>query len=164
MSEADLSGYTSEWTSAVSVNLSHGMVFHSAPIPGSGTMLGAAVAQISLVNAIFSDPGDTVSQMSAGDLHRLVEKLKFAYARRADFGDDQESRNNEYQIFAEIIDKVNKTYNSHRPLPDAEGYGLTHDFAQDYGGAHVCIIAPSGDAFSITSSLNNEYVHIFLGD
>ncbi|KAH8039845.1 hypothetical protein HPB51_009101 [Rhipicephalus microplus] len=140
MSEADLSGYTSEWTNAVSVNLSHGMVFHSAPIPGGGTMLGAAVAQISLV---------------------LVEKLKFAYARRADFGDDQESRNNEYQIFTEIIDKVNKTYNSHRPLPDAESYGLTHDFAQDYGGAHVCIIAPSGDAFSITSSLNNEFGSLF---
>ncbi|KAL3258971.1 hypothetical protein MRX96_016636 [Rhipicephalus microplus] len=140
MSEADLSGYTSEWTSAVSVNLSHGMVFHSAPIPGSGTMLGAAVAQISLV---------------------LVEKLKFAYARRPDFGDDQESRDNEYQIFTEIIDKFNKTYNSHRPLPDAEGYGLTHDFAQDYGGAHVCIIAPSGDAFSITSSLNNEFGSLF---
>ncbi|XP_037512366.2 glutathione hydrolase 1 proenzyme [Rhipicephalus sanguineus] len=161
MSDADLSGYTSEWTKSVSVNLSNGLVFQSAPIPGSGTLLGAAVAQISLDNAIFNDPGDTVSQMTAGDLHRLVERLKFAYARRADFGDEEESRNNEYQIFTEIIDKINKTYDSHRPLADAEGYGLKHVFAQDYGGAHVCIIAPSGDAFSITSSLNNEFGSMF---
>ncbi|KAL1428314.1 hypothetical protein MTO96_002702 [Rhipicephalus appendiculatus] len=161
ISEADLSDYTSEWTNAVSVNISNGLVFHSAPIPGSGTMLGAAVAQIFLDNAIFSDPDDTASQMSAGDLHRLVERLKFAYARRADFGDEEESRNNEYQIFTEIIDKINKTYDSHRPLADAEDYGLKHVFAQDYGGAHVCIIAPSGDAFSITSSLNNEFGSMF---
>nr|XP_054934414.1 scoloptoxin SSD14-like [Dermacentor andersoni] len=92
---------------------------------------------------------------------RLVETLKFAYARRADFGDEEKSRNNENVIFKEIIDKINKTLDSHRPLEDAEAYGLKHVFAQDYGGAHLCIIAPNGDAFSITSSLNSEFGSMF---
>lgn len=162
MSADDLSGYSSKWMDAISVNLTNGLVFHSAPIPGSGTLLGAAVAQISLDYAIFFDPeASSLVQMSGGDLHRLVETLKFAYARRADFGDEEESRNNEKVIFKEIIDKINKTLNSHHPLEDAEGYGLKHVFAQDYGGAHLCIIAPNGDAFSITSSLNNEFGSMF---
>ncbi|XP_065309025.1 scoloptoxin SSD14-like isoform X2 [Dermacentor albipictus] len=162
MSADDLSGYSSKWMDTVRVNLTNGRVFHSAPIPGSGTLLAAAVAQISLDYAIFFDPeSSSVLQMSGGDLHRLVETLKFAYARRADFGDEEESRNNENVILKEIIDKINKTLDSHRPLEDAEGYGLKHVFAQDYGGAHLCIIAPNGDAFSITSSLNSEFGSMF---
>ncbi|XP_077508275.1 scoloptoxin SSD14-like [Amblyomma americanum] len=157
ISKADMQAYEAEWLDAISLNLTNGLVFHSAPAPGSGTLLAAAVSQVSLEYTHSEEEGDvSLSLITSKELHKLVETLKFAYARRGELGDDAESRDKEKTLLQEIIHKIENSIKSDGPLSKPEDYGLKHPFAEDYGGAHLCILAPNGDAFAITSSLNDE--------
>lgn len=162
ISAADMRDYEADWMDPISVNLKNDLVFHSAPSPGSGTLLGAAVAQVSLeYSRSEEDDPVTLSLTTSKELHKLVESLKFAFARRGELGDEVKSRDKEKTLLQEIIDKTKNAFKSNGPLPTVEDYGLKHPFVEDYGGAHLCILAPNGDAFAITSSLNNEFGSMF---
>ncbi|XP_077547671.1 glutathione hydrolase 1 proenzyme-like [Haemaphysalis longicornis] len=162
ISEADLSDYKAEWKDPITVDLPYGLLFHSAASPGSGALLAAAVAQTApnyALNLQHNPHADVA--LNGQELHRLVETLKFVYARRSELGDEQDAQNMEGGLVKEIVDKFNKTFNPNRALRSARDYGLKHPFAEDYGGAHLCVITPDGHALSITSSLNSEFGSLF---
>ncbi|KAH7973795.1 hypothetical protein HPB49_005306 [Dermacentor silvarum] len=55
-----------------------------------------------------------------------------------------------------IIAKADKFMNGMSPLAQSSDYGLRHAPELDFGGAHLSILAPNGDALSITSGLNGS--------
>lgn len=50
----------------------------------------------------------------------------------------------------EIRQKINDTHTSSDPMY----YGGQYDVTEDRGTAHISILAPNGDAISVTSSIN----------
>ncbi|GFS58532.1 glutathione hydrolase 1 proenzyme [Trichonephila inaurata madagascariensis] len=90
-------------------------------------------------------------------LHRIIETFKFAYARRMELEDsDSEDMKkvDEYGSFQKRIDDE-RTYS-----PDH--YGVNVTVHEDHGTAHVSIIAPNGDAVSVTSTVNAYFGSMVL--
>ena len=50
--------------------------------------------------------------------------------------------------------KIRRNINDSRTYMDPAHYGAVHYSVDDHGTAHVSIIAPNGDAASITSTVN----------
>ncbi|XP_077547668.1 glutathione hydrolase 1 proenzyme-like [Haemaphysalis longicornis] len=143
ISKADLSDYKAEWKDPITVDLPYGLLFHSAASPGSGALLAAAVAQTApnyALNVQHNPHADVA--LNGQELHRYFWKM-------------------EEGLVKEIVEKFNKTFNPNRAIRSARDYGLKHPFAEDYGGAHVCVITPDGHALSITSSLNSDFGSLF---
>lgn len=89
--------------------------------------------------------------------HRLVEALKYAYAVRSKLADpdfvnvDNFMREILTEKFArEIFEQINDM----NTLESADDYGAESITPNDHGTSHISIIAPNGDAISVTSSIN----------
>lgn len=89
--------------------------------------------------------------------HRIVESFKYAFAARTrladpDFVDvDKFMREMLTEKFArEIWEKIHDGATQ----ADVDEYGAESVSPSDHGTSHISIIAPNGDAISVTSSIN----------
>lgn len=57
-------------------------------------------------------------------------------------------------LSSQFADEIRKKINDNRTSNDASFYGSEFDVGNDHGTSHVSIIAPNGDAISVTSSVN----------
>ena len=89
--------------------------------------------------------------------HRMMETLKFAYAKRTELGDP------DYVDVADLLDKlVDQSYAEEiRQLIDdtqtfnsTQHYGANYGVQGDGGTAHSSIVAPYGDVISMTGTIN----------
>lgn len=102
---------------------------------------------------------------SARFYHKLTEIIKHAYSRRALVADElfepvltaeflknfthfDEQGTNEY--LEDVLQKVRESERTH----DQEFYGGKEYFIPDHGTAHMSIIDGSGNAISVTSTVN----------
>ncbi|KAL3252127.1 hypothetical protein MRX96_054938 [Rhipicephalus microplus] len=130
---SDLSDYKPLWLDPVSAKMGGSQRIYSAPIPGAGVVLAVAVHQIKV---------------------NFVEDLKFALARRPELGDDEDVKSKQADMVTEAIGFADQSRDKTKPLASAQSYGIKHSPEEDFGGAQLTIVAPSGDAVSITSGLN----------
>ncbi|KAK8767245.1 hypothetical protein V5799_005994 [Amblyomma americanum] len=65
-------------------------------------------------------------------------------------------------MVAEIIGYAVQKYDKKKPLSSAAEYGIKYAPEEDFGGAHVTMVGPSGDALSITSGLNGMFGSGFM--
>lgn len=57
-------------------------------------------------------------------------------------------------LSSQFADEIRKKIVDDRTSKDASFYGAEFDVGNDHGTSHVSIIAPNGDAISVTSSVN----------
>lgn len=145
----DLTNYTVRWEDPISTKVKGNKTLHTLPLPGSGAM----VAFIMNVLNNYIPAEESVLSMQ-----RIAESFKFAYAKRTELGDSKfvESalevvKNLTSTKFAmEIREKINdfQTYQ------DYKHYGANFSSSEDHGTAHINILAPNGDAVSVTGTIN----------
>ncbi|XP_050025457.2 glutathione hydrolase 1 proenzyme-like [Dermacentor andersoni] len=82
--------------------------------------------------------------------------MKFALARRPELGDTKEVKDRQVVMGTEAMKFARERYRS-KPLTSARHYGIKHAPEEDFGGAHLTIVAPTGDAVSVTSGLNGMF-------
>lgn len=95
--------------------------------------------------------------MSPGRLHHTVERLKFALARRPELGDDANFTLDQQALVTELLGLITQKMDNRRALPRRADYGIKYAPEEDFGGAHLTIVAPNGDALSVTSGLNGIF-------
>lgn len=95
----------------------------------------------------------------------MTEAMKFAYAKRTFLGDDnseelleiiEELKNKNFANF--IKSRINDTHTYDR---NVTYYGAKFSPSEDHGTAHMSILAPNGDAISVTSSINFKLGALF---
>ncbi|XP_049513382.1 glutathione hydrolase 1 proenzyme [Dermacentor silvarum] len=123
MNSSDLRDYKATWRDAIGIKMASGKYLYSAPFPGCGAILAAAVHK---------------------NLWLFFTSLCAMLQRQ------------ENLMYA-IIAKADKFMNGMSPLAQSSDYGLRHAPELDFGGAHLSILAPNGDALSITSGLNGSH-------
>lgn len=145
----DLMDYNVLWREPITVKLENNKQLYTVPLPGSGPIVAF------IMNVL---KGFLPKEMSTLAMQRIAETFKYAYAKRSDLGDDrfEESvreviHNLTDENFArEIREKITdtETFNDHKH------YGANFSLQEDHGTAHVNILAPNGDAISVTGTIN----------
>ncbi|XP_077553409.1 uncharacterized protein LOC144168265 [Haemaphysalis longicornis] len=91
---------------------------------------------------------------------RLVESLKFSFARKSDLGDSAATKARQNDLAKEIMISFKSTFDNQDPLPNLAAYkasGPIDTGEYNRGGAFLALRDRTGDALAIASSLNNEF-------
>ncbi|XP_066137416.1 glutathione hydrolase 1 proenzyme-like isoform X2 [Euwallacea fornicatus] len=146
----DLLQYEPVWQEPIQAPLSGNHTLLTTPLPGSGVVL-------TFILNILDGFLDLSDLFNIRDFQRIVETFKFAYGHRTLLGDDrfvdvaEEIRNLTSKAFAkEIRTKISDT----TTRQDVTYYGAEAEIVEDHGTAQISILAPNGDAISVTSTIN----------
>ena len=95
--------------------------------------------------------------------HLFVESMKYGFAKRGDLGDLYKNPSSEATLKAlnrlqsqDFIEKLAPTLSKTKTFKDATHYSQDPVFAfkEDHGTTHISVLAPNGDAVSVTSTIN----------
>lgn len=155
----DFGHYHARWSPAIRHGMNGDRTFHAPAIPGTGALLGLLVNDIALSQTVLVPKGGTpeLPYMSGAELHRLVEALKFSFAKKADLGDTAESKENQTILISEIATDFRGTFNNQAPLANLPAYKARGLIDGDEGGVFLALHDRTGDALAIVSSLNSEF-------
>ncbi|CAG8518976.1 9677_t:CDS:10 [Dentiscutata erythropus] len=125
----------------------------TAPEPASGTIL------IFLLNILEKYESKT-NQINGLDLHRIIEALKFGYARHTELGDATFFENKtEHELrITEILSKeyadLVRLNISDNETFDLDYYDPVYEPIDDHGTSHLSVVDVDDMAVSVTSSIN----------
>lgn len=148
LTEADFTEYKVKWLQPAKTTLKYGEHLYTMPLSGSGPIL------VLVMNILrdFDLKRDPLSY------HRIIEAFKLSYGRRSEMADPDfvESvaalvKNMTSQDYANF---VRKKIDDKRAHPDVNYYGAHFVAPDDHGTAHISVLAPNGDAISVTSTIN----------
>ncbi|CAO1382913.1 unnamed protein product [Diamesa serratosioi] len=148
LTEEDFAEYQVKWLEPAQTTLKHGEKLYTMPLSGCGPLL------VFIMNILkdYELKHDSLSY------HRIIEAYKFAYARRSELGDPSfvegvtELVKNLTSIdYAMEIRKRIDDKTTHNELGF---YGAHYMNQEDHGTAHISILAPNGDAISVTGTIN----------
>lgn len=151
----DLRNYKPEWRDAMNVSLQHGdlRMFSIMP-PGSGLILGFI---LNILDEYGLTPESMDDEHKVLTHHRITEAMKWAYAKRTELGDmnfvdvTELSKNLTSDDFAKgIQSQITDT----KTFQDPGHYGAVTATRENHGTAHFSVLAPNGDAVSVTSTIN----------
>ena len=148
LNENDFAEYQVKWLKPVETTLKHGEKLYTMPLSGSGAIL------VFVMNLLkdYELKHDVLSY------HRIMEAYKLAYARRSDLADPdfvESAKVLELNLTSlEFADKIRKKIDDKRTHNDLEYYGGHFAATEDHGTAHISILAPNGDAISVTGTIN----------
>lgn len=155
LTEKDLKDYRVEWRDSVNTEIINDAVLHTMPLPSSGSML------LLILNMLR----DFSMQPNALGFHRITEAFKIAFADRSWIGSE------ETDTVKEIVRKMGmKDYadlkknliNDEKTTSDTNYYGAYNGTViEDHGTAHLSILAPNGDAISVTNTINDVFGAFF---
>ncbi|XP_066903102.1 glutathione hydrolase 1 proenzyme isoform X3 [Halyomorpha halys] len=144
----DMNNYRAVWKHPVMINLEGDYIAYSAPPPASGVIL-LLILKV-LENVVGHDP--------KANIIAVVEAFKYAYALRSELGDPNYEDLNEVlnkissaSYICEIKEKILKTRKTGNCPED---YGAKFTTPNDHGTVNIVVLAPNGDAVSVTSTIN----------
>lgn len=148
LTEDDFADYKVKWMKPLETTLKHGERLYSMPLSGSGALL------IFIMNLLK----DYDLKHDALSYHRIIEAYKLAFARRSELADPDFVESaaalvknlTSLEYATEIRKKIDDT-RTHNEF----GYYGEHSLApEDHGTAHISVLAPNGDAISVTGTIN----------
>ncbi|XP_058828929.1 scoloptoxin SSD14-like [Topomyia yanbarensis] len=152
ITEEDFYSYEPRWLAPVSTEL-RGNTVYSAALPGGGTILVHMLNVLSGYDHLDLDDPKT--------WHRLVESFKHAYGIRTRLGDPSFVAGIEELIrnltSKDYADYIRSKIDDDCTFTDYEFYGADFTTPEDHGTAHVSVLAPNGDAVSVTSTINDYF-------
>ncbi|KAJ8923080.1 hypothetical protein NQ315_001632 [Exocentrus adspersus] len=146
----DLLNYKPEWLEPITTTFYRNDTLYTIPLPGSGVIL---TFMLNILDS-FVDLNDFYSVTTH---QRIVEAFKFGYGRRTELGDP-----NHVDVQALVANLTSKAYAEdirsliydNQTFQDPLYYGADTATVEDHGTAHISVLAPNGDAVSITSTIN----------
>ncbi|KAF7272751.1 hypothetical protein GWI33_014504 [Rhynchophorus ferrugineus] len=142
----DMLNYEPKWEKPVSINISDDYTFYSVPLPGSGVVLAY------ILNILDGFLNREVLNTQA--FQRIVESFKFGYGSRTKLGDIDASQLVSNLLSKSYAEEVRANISDVSTSQDPSFYGADSISVDDHGTAHISILAPNGDAVSVTSTIN----------
>ncbi|KAJ9582225.1 hypothetical protein L9F63_003435, partial [Diploptera punctata] len=151
ITKEDLAEYSPEWTAPVVTQLKDNITLYTAPLPGSGILL---TFMLNILDG-FIPTKNTIT-----NFQRIIETFKYGYGQRTHFGDPKFV---DSKTISELIQQLtSKSYaesvrqkiSDNRTSQDPAYYGAEVVMPEDHGTAHITVLAPNGDAVSVTSTIN----------
>lgn len=153
----DMINYKVKWEEPTRIQLERGnLTVYSSPPPASGAILIGILSTLSNLNLTQEDASSVKSY------HKFVETLKFAFAQRT-FMADWNSPKHSTEIKELVRYLSSKVYGRETSIKILDDWTNTDPFyygidqttvTEDHGTSHLSILAPNGDAVSVTSTIN----------
>lgn len=156
ITEKDLENYAPVWRSPTKITLKNNFTVYSAPPPGSGPLLSYMLNILDGYNLTNNTNWQTLDQVSL-TFHRVIETFKFAYAQRTNLEDSKShtvEKTIENLLSKRYADETRAKIYDTKTFHDPEYYGVKQYMKEDDGTGHLSIVAPNGDAVSVTSTIN----------
>lgn len=155
VNERDLKEYEAQWMEPITATFKNGDQLFSAPPPGSGALLGFILKILDGYDFNrYSLDGINNTVLT---YHRIIEAFKYAYAKRTEMGDLNFVNITDLLsnlTSTEYSESIRLQIDDNSTSSDPKHYGAVYYSNEDHGTAHFSIIAPNGDAVSVTSSIN----------
>lgn len=158
----DLKSYKALWKSSVTAEMGEDLELHSTPLPSSGIILAYIMNLMRQYNVKPEDDNPLL-------YHRLNEAFKWAYAYRSKLGDPADPEHTE--DINKLVNQMmhyNTTLRAFRKIDDnatsndPSFYGGDFEMGSDAGTSHTCVLAPNGDAVSVTSTVNLPFGSVVM--
>ncbi|XP_013106047.2 glutathione hydrolase 1 proenzyme isoform X1 [Stomoxys calcitrans] len=153
----DLETYRADLVSSVTMQLGDDILYAVPPI-SSGTIVSNILSILEGYNFTSMDVKD--NKHEALTIHRIVEAMKFGFAKRWELGDarfndvrELVSRLTNPETGIELRNKINDS----SILASVSEYGAQYTGEDDVGTSALVVMAPNGDAVSVTSSVNDYF-------
>lgn len=145
----DLMQYEVRWEKPISINLRRNRTLHTVTAPGSG---GLVAFIVNVLDDFLPIEQPVIS------MQRITETFKFAYSKRTELGDGQ-FVSSVSKVLQNLTDpnyatEIRQKIDDFRTYEDHQHYGADFYSKDDFGTAHINVIAPNGDAISVTSTVN----------
>ncbi|XP_037936273.1 scoloptoxin SSD14 isoform X2 [Teleopsis dalmanni] len=153
----DLETYVADLVSSITMQLGNDTLYSVPPI-SSGSVVANVLSILENFNFTKADLADVKDE--ALTIHRIVEALKFGFAKRWELGDLR------FNDVRELVSKLttpeyntalSAQINDSSVLNSIYEYGAQYLGVDDVGTSQAVILAPNGDAVSITSSVNDYF-------
>ncbi|XP_076344411.1 scoloptoxin SSD14-like [Tachypleus tridentatus] len=164
ITKTDFLKYTPHWKELVRVHLRNNLTLYSVPPPGSGALLGFVLNildEYKFDETSFPDP-----PRDAKNYHRLVETYKHAFSKLSrlevlEDGDDSFKYKRIKHLIKKLLSKefaqeIQRNINDQRTYKPVH-YGVETFHTSDTDTSHLSIVAPNGDAVSVSSSINSHF-------
>ena len=133
--------------------------------PSGGPIMGLAMNILRGMDINEYSLKDTTSKGLT--FHKMIEAIKFAYGKRFELGDAdfvpgvrekiEEMMSDKYAEYLRGKIDLTKTH-------DIPYYANATEAAHDEGTAHVSVLSPSGDAVSVTSTINTYFGSLMVSE
>ncbi|KAF8778245.1 scoloptoxin SSD14-like isoform X2 [Argiope bruennichi] len=164
INEYDMISYAPIHRIPITKTLRNNMTLHSVSTPGSGALLAFMLGVLSGYEDLNAEVVKS-REATVKTLHRMIETFKYAYAQRMYFEDSTSEHMRELEsklVSEEYADKIRSQIDDTRTFNDMAHYGVNVTVQEDHGTAHLSIIAPNGDAVSVTSTVNAYFGSMVL--
>ncbi|XP_067008802.2 scoloptoxin SSD14 [Anabrus simplex] len=148
ITQEDLANYTVMWENATKVVLKGNVTMYSMPPPGSGILL---TFMLNILSPLLATSNPITNY------HHITEAFKFAYGKRTELGDPQFvdiSSLVQNLTSPSYADLIRSSITDDKTFQDPSHYGSVLYQPNDHGTAHISVLAPNGDAVSVTSTVN----------
>ncbi|XP_044760046.1 scoloptoxin SSD14-like isoform X2 [Coccinella septempunctata] len=153
ITKKDLVEYSPVWVDPIKVTLPFNQTLYTVPLPGSGALLVYILNMLQL-QMDLSDPESLLN------LQRTVESFKFAYGSRTLLGDTRTPEMDEFVKDLASLDVAKRTVTKikdNETSQDPTYYGAQISNPDNHGTAHISVLAPNGDAVSVTTTINQYF-------
>lgn len=159
----DLNNYKAVIKDPIKIKLRDNSTLYSLPPPSSGVVLQFIVNILDEYK--FDNLSISTTEKASLTWHRIIEAFKFAYAKRTELGDPD----GENQTFKSKLNELVKNMTSEDFARDIRSkisddkthgtdyYGPTFYDYTSTGTSHMSLLAPNGDAVSVTSTINLHF-------
>ncbi|XP_043065801.1 scoloptoxin SSD14-like [Drosophila bipectinata] len=148
VTEEDLQNYEARWEKPLHSRFNGGYELFTSPLPTSGAVL---TFMLNVMEPLFTTNTDRYWQ-------RLIETFKHAYGYRTNLGDIHYEPDVQ-EVYENLLDPkfaagVRKLIQEDSTSENMSHYGAKYAGVEDHGTAHISVLAPNGDAVSVTSTIN----------
>ncbi|KAI8033456.1 scoloptoxin SSD14 isoform X1 [Drosophila gunungcola] len=150
ITEEDLQKYDVRWELPLVARFNGGYKLFTSPLPTSGAVLTFI---LNVMEPLYTSNTDKYWQ-------RLIETFKHAYGHRTNLGDIHFEADVQ-EVYENLIDpafaaEIRELILDDRTFQDYAYYGANFANEEDHGTAHISVLAPNGDAISVTSTINSH--------
>ncbi|KAH8420285.1 hypothetical protein KR009_008774 [Drosophila setifemur] len=150
VTEDDLQNYEVRWELPLHSRFNGGFELFTSPLPTSGAVL---TFMLNVMEPLYTSNTDKYWQ-------RLIETFKHAYGHRTNLGDIHYEPDVQ-EVYENLIDpafaaKIRELILDDRTVTNMSYYGANFSNVEDHGTAHISVLAPNGDAISVTSTINSH--------
>ncbi|VDI71263.1 Hypothetical predicted protein, partial [Mytilus galloprovincialis] len=161
ITEDDLAEYTALVKDPLVVKLNTDKTVFSPPPPSSGAILQFILNILDGYN--LNEKSLSCKQKEIVIWHRIIEAFKFGFAKRTNIGDgdvEDEAFNEELNEFVKTLTSEEYAEEIRAQISDSQTFGTEYygpnffDRLNSSGTSHLSVLAPNGDAVSVTSTIN----------
>lgn len=135
------------WMRALSSVIAKDMVVYTAPSPGAGCPL---LVILDVISKILGNCTPSIFW------HRLIEAWKYAYGLKTQSSGPilSQRKIKDHCYNCSITDYIRSKIKDTKTCNNTEHYFGVYEHVEDHGTGHISILAPNGDAISVTSTIN----------